>query len=93
MAKLFAVTIVVIAILSAVPILTHTWAAPEDISTHGHLIDEQMSGTMFEAGIAFLAAQFLLAFFVWQNSNRGPDVKLKRFPGGATGLGDAFAPI
>ena len=86
MAKVFAVTLVVIAILSAVPILRHTWVAPEDISTHGHLIDEQMSETMAEAGIAFLAAQFLLALFVWQYSNRGPGAKLKRFPGGATGL-------
>jgi cytochrome c oxidase subunit II len=86
MAKLFAVTLVVIAILSAIPILRHTWVAPEDISTHGHLIDEQMSETMAEAGIAFLAAQFLLALFVWQYSNRGPGAKLKRFPGGATGL-------
>jgi cytochrome c oxidase subunit 2 len=86
MAKLFAVTLVIIAILSAIPILRHTWVAPEDISTHGHLIDEQMSETMAEAGIAFLAAQFLLALFVWQYSNRGPNAKLKRFPGGATGL-------
>jgi cytochrome c oxidase subunit 2 len=86
MAKLFAVTLVVIAILSAIPVLRHTWVAPEDISTHGHLIDEQMSETMAEAGIAFLAAQFLLALFVWQYSNRGPGAELKRFPGGATGL-------
>jgi len=34
MAKLFAVCIVVIAILSAIPILAHTWVAPADISTH-----------------------------------------------------------
>jgi cytochrome c oxidase subunit 2 len=86
MAKLFAVTIVVIAILSAVPIVLHTWPAPEDISTHGALIDEQMSETMLEAGIAFLAAQFILALFVWQFSNRGPEAKLKNFPGGAKGL-------
>jgi len=86
MAKFFAVTIVIIAILSAVPIVRHTWPAPEDISTHGHLIDEQMSETMAEAGIAFLAAQFILALFVWQYSNRAPDAKLKKFPGGATGL-------
>ncbi len=86
MGKLFAVTLVIIAILSAIPILRHTWPIPEDISTHGHLIDEQMSETMAEAGIAFLAAQFLLALFVWQSSNRAPDAKLKRFPGGATGL-------
>ena len=35
MAKLFAVTIIVIAIGSAIPILRHTWVAPEDISIHG----------------------------------------------------------
>src|ERR1700684_2318500 len=86
MAKLFAVTIIVIAILSAIPILRHTWVAPEDISTHGALIDEQMSETMAEAGIAFLAAQFVLAIFVWMFSNRGPDAKITKFPGGAKGL-------
>jgi cytochrome c oxidase subunit 2 len=83
MAKFFAVTIIVIAILSAIPILRHTWAAPEDISTHGHLIDEQMSETMAEAGISFLAAQFLLAIFIWKFSNPGSNAKVKHFPGGA----------
>ena len=63
MAKLVALTIIVIAIASAVPVLMHTWVAPEDISTHGHLIDEQMSETMAEAGIAFLAAQFIVGAF------------------------------
>ncbi|MFZ1132047.1 MAG: hypothetical protein WCA97_10675 [Terriglobales bacterium] len=86
MAKFFAVTIIVIAILSAIPILRHTWVAPEDISTHGALIDEQMSETMAEAGISFLAAQFVLAIFIWKFSNPGPDAKLKNFPGGAKGL-------
>jgi len=86
MAKFFAVTIIVIAILSAIPILRHIWVAPEDISTHGHLIDEQMSETMAEAGISFLAAQFILALFIWQFSNPGPNAKIKNFPGGAKGL-------
>ncbi len=86
MAKFFAITIIVIAILSAIPILLHTWEAPEDISTHGALIDEQMSETMAEAGISFLAAQFVLAFFIWKFSNPGPDAKIKKFPGGAKGL-------
>ncbi len=86
MAKFFAITIVIIAILSAIPILRHTWVAPEDISTHGYLIDEQMSETMAEAGLAFLAAQFILALFIWQFSNRSPDAKIKKFPGGAKGL-------
>src|SRR5271154_3119471 len=86
MAKVFAVTIIVIAILSAIPILRHTWVMPEDISTHGHLIDEQMSETMAEAGIAFLAAQLILALFIWQFSNRGQESKIKDFPGGAKAL-------
>src|SRR6202049_233909 len=86
MAKFFAVTIIVIAIASSIPILRHTWVAPEDISTHGALIDEQMSETMAEAGISFLAAQFILAFFVWKFSNTAPEAKIKKFPGGAKGL-------
>jgi cytochrome c oxidase subunit 2 len=86
MAKFFAITIIVIAILSAIPILRHTWVAPEDISTHGALIDEQMSETMAEAGISFLAAQFILAIFIWKFSNRPSDAKIKSFPGGAKGL-------
>lgn len=86
MAKIFAVTVILIAIASAIPILRHTWVAPEDISTHGAMIDEQMSETMAEAGIAFLAAQFVLAIVVWMFSGRDKDAKITTFPGGATGL-------
>src|SRR5579871_6177303 len=86
MAKIFAVTVILIAIASAIPILRHTWVAPEDISTHGVMIDEQMSETMAEAGIAFLAAQFVLAIVVWMFSGRDKDAKITTFPGGATGL-------
>src|SRR5260370_21271409 len=86
MAKLFALTIIVIAIAAAVPVVIHTWEAPAEISTHGHLIDEQMSETMIEAGVSFLAAQIILAIFIWQFSNRGPDAKIRTFPGGAKGL-------
>lgn len=86
MAKIFAVTIFVIAIASAIPIVMHTWGPPPDISTHGGLIDEQTSDTMAEAGISFLAAQFVLGFFVWKFSNRPANAKIGYFPGGATGL-------
>jgi cytochrome c oxidase subunit II len=86
MAKLFAVTIVLIAIASAIPIVMHMWPMPQDISTHGHLIDDQYSDTMVEAGLSFLASQFLLAFFIWRFSNPKPGDKVKRFPGGAAGL-------
>ncbi len=82
MGKLFAVVVVVIAIASAVPIVMHTWAPPVDISTHGHAIDEQLKDTMVEAGISFLGAQLVLAFFVWQVAGR-KDGPIKTFPGGA----------
>ena len=84
MGKTFAIVVAILAIASAVPIVMHTWAPPVDISTHGHLIDEQLKDTMVEVGISFLAAQFILALFVWKSSS--PDSKIKRFPGGATGL-------
>ena len=59
---------------------------PEDISTHGQPIDEQMSETMAEAGISFLASQILLAFFIWKYARPRPGEKIKRLPGGAMGL-------
>jgi cytochrome c oxidase subunit 2 len=86
MAKLFAVTIIVIAILSAIPIVRHTWWTSQDISTHGAPIDEQMSETMAESGILFLASQILLAVFIWKFSRPRPGEKIKSFPGGAMGL-------
>src|ERR1700693_4174213 len=86
MAKLLAVTIVVIAIASAIPIVMHMWPMPQDISTHGHLIDEQCSDTMRKAGISFLASQLLLAFFIWKFSSPKPGAKVKSLPGGAMGL-------
>ena len=86
MAKLFAVTLIVITILSAVPIVRHTWWMAPDISTHGAPIDEQMSETMAEAGISFLASQLILAFFIWRFSHPRPGEKTKNLPGGARGL-------
>jgi hypothetical protein len=82
MGKLFAVVLTIIAIASAVPIVMHTWEPPQDISTHGYAIDEQLSETMVEAGVSFLAAQFLLAFFVWRFAGR-KEGAIKSFPGGA----------
>jgi len=87
MAKIFAVTIFVIAILSAIPIIRNTYHPVPDISTHGPAIDEQMAETMWEAGISFLASQILLAWFIWKFSGDRPGEKtIKSFPGGATGL-------
>ncbi len=86
MAKLFAVTILVIAILSAIPIIRNTWHPVEDISTHGPAIDDQLEETMWEAGVSFLASQVLLAWFIWRFSGDRPGEKSKTFPGGAKGL-------
>src|SRR5664279_2723283 len=86
MAKFFAVTIIVIAIASAIPIVLHTWEPPVDISTHGPMIDSQMSETMVEAGICFLVAQLVLGFFIWRFSGRPKGEKIKFFPGGARAL-------
>ncbi len=86
MAKLLAVTIIVIAIASAVPIVLHIWPLPADISAHGHLIDEQYADTMWEAGISFLASQILLAIFIWKYATPAPNATIKRFPGGAAAL-------
>src|SRR5258708_12997730 len=73
--KVFAVIVIVIALLSAVPIITHTFlganvAPPEDISTHGPQIDKQLDDTMIEAGLSFLAAQLVLGFFVWHSGGK-----------------------
>ncbi|HEY1676149.1 MAG TPA: cytochrome C oxidase subunit II [Candidatus Sulfotelmatobacter sp.] len=86
MAKFFAITIIVIAIASAIPIVRHTWWLAPDISTHGAPIDEQMSETMAEAGVSFLVSQILLAIFIWRFSQPRPGGKIKNFPGGAMGL-------
>jgi cytochrome c oxidase subunit II len=86
MAKLFAITIIIIAIGSAIPILGHYWWMPKDISTHGQSIDEQMSETMAEAGISFLASQILLGIFIWRYSRPRPGERIRNFPGGAFGL-------
>jgi len=86
MAKFFPVTIIVIAIISAIPILRHTWWLPQDISTHGAPIDEQMSETMAVAGISFLASQILLAIFIWKFSQHRTTDKIRSFPGGAAAM-------
>jgi cytochrome c oxidase subunit 2 len=86
MGKFLAVTIIVIAIASAIPVVMHTWEPPADISTHGHLIDSQRDDTMIEAGVSFLAAQILLAIFIWQFAGSKGGGKRKTFPGGAKGL-------
>jgi cytochrome c oxidase subunit 2 len=86
MGKLLAIVLVIIAVASSYPILSHKFALPEDISTHGRAIDDQLHETMLEAGISFVAAQLVLAFFIWSFTGRKPGSALKNFPGGARGM-------
>jgi cytochrome c oxidase subunit 2 len=83
MGKFFAVVLVLVAMLSAYPIIANYFPLPVDISTHGHLIDSQLHDTMLEAGIAFIGAQLVLAYFLFAFTGRKPDAPLKNFPGGA----------
>ena len=83
MGKVFAVVLVIVALVSAYPIVTHKYTLPVDISTHGHAIDKQLADTMVEAGLAFLGAQFLLALLIWKFSGRKRDEKVSGIPGGA----------
>lgn len=81
MGKAFGVVVSVIAVVSAYFIVAHTWWPPVDISTTGPAIDRQLSETMLEAGILFLAAQLLLGLFSWQYGDK-PGRKVKYWPGG-----------
>jgi|SRR6185437_4071685 len=85
MAKLFAITLLLLATASAFFLAAHQWM-PLDISATGGPIDRQMWITILEAGGAFLLAQVLLAAFVWRFSASGTNRKIKKLPGGALGL-------
>jgi cytochrome c oxidase subunit II len=86
MGKFFAVILVLVAVLSAYPIIANYFPLPVDISTHGHLIDSQLHDTMLEAGVAFIGAQLMLAYFLFAFTGRKPDAPLKNFPGGAKAM-------
>jgi cytochrome c oxidase subunit II len=83
MGKFFAIVLVIIAVLSAYPILAHKFPLPVDISTHGHQIDDQLNDTMIEAGLCFIGAQLVLATFLFMFTGRKAGSPLKSFPGGA----------
>ena len=92
MAKIFAVTIILIAIGSAIPIVMHTWQLPQDISTHGPLIDEQYVGHHGGGG-HFLPGRpdpaGLLHLEVFQRQARDQNAELSRR---SYGLGDCRVP-
>ena len=65
---------------------------PEDISTHGPLIDEQMSDTMAEAGISFLARRFCSPSSSGSSPNRGPGRQDQEVSRRSHGDGDCGIP-
>ncbi|HTC62981.1 MAG TPA: cupredoxin domain-containing protein [Candidatus Saccharimonadales bacterium] len=81
MGKLFAIVVVIIALVSAGFIVAHVWWLPTPISTIAPGIDGQFNETMWFTGALFLSSQFVLAFFVW-TSREGKDRKSKYWPGG-----------
>jgi cytochrome c oxidase subunit 2 len=81
--KLFAVLLTIITAVSMYLFLSRTWWLPHDISVLGHGIDHQLMETLVESGILFVAAQLVLAAFVWRFGGDGGGRAIKTFPGGA----------
>lgn len=81
MGKLFGALVAVITLVSSYFIVARTWWFPVDISTTGPAIDHQFMETLWEAGILFVAAQLILAYFCWQFGDR-PGSVVRQFPGG-----------
>ena len=82
MGKFFAVTVAILALVSAGIFMFHVWWLPPDVSVLGAGIDRQLNETMVASGILFVASQLALAVFVWQSS--GSTAPIRIFPGGAT---------
>lgn len=81
MGKLFAAVVTIITLVSVAIFALHTWMPP-DISVLGAGIDRQLSETMVATGVMFVAAQLLLAVFVWRSGDANPLRRLRTFPGG-----------
>lgn len=84
MGRLFAVILAVITLVSTAVFVSRHWWLPPDISVLGIGIDHQLMETMVASGVLFVAAQLILALFVWRFRDRGDSHPVKTFPGGAT---------
>jgi cytochrome c oxidase subunit 2 len=82
MGKLFAAVVTIITLVSAAIFAMHVWMPP-DISVLGAGIDRQLSETMIATGVMFVAAQLVLAYFVWRSGDGNPFRAIRLFPGGA----------
>lgn len=84
MGKILAALIAGITVISAVIFARHIWWMPPDISVLGNGIDRQLGETMVSSGVLFVAAQLVLAAFIWRFADRGDARPVKTFPGGVT---------
>lgn len=84
MGKVLAALIAVITLVSAAIFARHIWWMPPDISVLGAGIDRQLGETMVSSGVLFVAAQLVLAGFIWRFADRGDARTIRQFPGGAT---------
>ena len=82
MGKLLAFLLVIITVVSAGVVVMKIWWLPPDVSVLGTGIDNQLDETMLASGVLFVAAQIVLAVFIWQGVARG-DRPIRIFPGGA----------
>ena len=81
MGKLFAAVVTVITLVSVAIFAFHSWMPP-DISVLGAGIDKQLTETMAATGAMFVAAQLVLAVFVWRAGSANPLRAVRSFPGG-----------
>jgi cytochrome c oxidase subunit 2 len=84
--KMFGLLVVIITLVSAALFAMHTWWLPQDISVLGHGVDAQINDTMIGTGLLFVAAQLVLALFVWMYGDKKDGRKIKFFPGGGAAM-------
>ena len=60
-----------LAIVTAVIFVARIWWTPELASVHGQAVDDQLVLTLIVAGAIFVAAHFMLGYFIWRYRARG----------------------
>lgn len=70
MALALALVVALITVISVALFWARIWWFPEDISTHGHAIDDQFKLTLIVTGVIFIAAQLGLAYLIWKNRDK-----------------------
>jgi cytochrome c oxidase subunit 2 len=80
--KVFAVLLAIIALGSTALFLSRHWM-PAEASAHAPLLDREFHWSLFDSAVLFVAAQLVLAGFVWRSQKRNGD-RSKTFPHGVS---------